>query len=123
MMATNNELSAKLDAALAELKFVGCLLRRQDDRIDGIHKLALRILEQESHIMATQADLVVQLTAIKDNLVKVGGETTTLLAKIDELQALIANAPVSPELQAAVDAVAAQAKVVDDLVADAPPAP
>jgi len=36
--------------------------------------------------------------------------------------AIIANGPpVTPELQAAVDAVAAQAKVVDDMVPDAVP--
>ena len=71
--------------------------------------------------MATQADLVVQLNAINDNLVKIGTETTKLLTMIADLQTQIATAPVSAELQAAVDKVAAQAKVVDDLVPDAPP--
>ncbi len=77
-----------------------------------------RILEK---IMATQTELVAQLTAVNDQLKKIGTETAGLLAKIDELKAVIAAGTVSPELQAAVDALTAQAKVVDDLVADAPP--
>ena|SRR5258705_6219516 len=72
-------------------------------------------------IMATQAELTTQLTAVNDKLKKIGTETTTLLAKIDELKGIIANGPpVAPELQAAVDALSAQAQVVDDLVPDAP---
>ncbi len=83
------------------------------------------ILSNQEELMATQADLVKQLTAVKDELVKVGAETTNLVKAVADLQAVIANGPaVTPELQAAVDAVAAQAKVVDDLVPDAPaPAP
>ncbi len=70
--------------------------------------------------MATQQELTVQLTKINAQLVKIGTETSKLLQAITDLQAAVANAPVSPELQAAVDAVAAQAKVVDDMVPDAP---
>ena len=75
--------------------------------------------------MATQAELATQLNSVKDQLVKIGTETTSLLTKIDELKAVIAAGPaIDPELQTAVDAVVAQAKVVDDLVPDAPaPAP
>lgn len=72
-------------------------------------------------IMATQQELTTKLNAVTDNLKKVGAETTTLLAKVEELKTTIASGTVTPELQAAVDAVAAQAKVVDDLVPDAPP--
>lgn len=73
----------------------------------------------------TQAELTAKVTEISDTLAKVKGETTTLIAKVDELNAVIAaGGPVSSELQAAVDALAAQAKAVDDLVPDAaPPAP
>ncbi len=74
-------------------------------------------------IMATQAQLATQLNAVNDQLVKIGTETSSLLTAIDELKAQIANAPVSAELQAAFDKVAAQAKVVDDLVPDAPTVP
>ena len=71
-------------------------------------------------IMATQAELTTQLNAVNDQLVKIGTETTALLAAIADLKVQVANAPVSAELQAAFDKVAAQAKVVDDLVPDAP---
>lgn len=80
---------------------------------------ALGVLERRvESIMATQAELVEQVKAIGDKLTKIGGETSTLLTKVEELKALALNA--SPELQAAVEAVAAQAQVVDDLVPDAP---
>ncbi len=69
--------------------------------------------------MATQAELVATLNAVNENLKKIGLETGTLLTKIDELKAQVAaGGAVTPELQSAVDAVAAQAKVVDDLVPD-----
>ncbi len=73
--------------------------------------------------MATQAELTAQIKANTDKLVKIGTETSTLLQKITDLTDIIANGPVTPELQAAVDALTAQAQVVDDMVVDAPPAP
>ena len=74
--------------------------------------------------MATQADLVVELQAINTELVKIGTETSTLLQKVADLQTALANAGiVSLDLQAAVDAVAKQAKAVDDLVPDVAPTP
>ncbi len=97
----------------------GQQLARIEHKLDqltiALHNLGVKF-------MATQAELTVQLTAINAQLVKVGTETTTLLTLIDELKAVIANAPASPELTAAVAAVAAQAKVVDDMVPD-PPTP
>jgi septal ring factor EnvC (AmiA/AmiB activator) len=78
----------------------------------------------ERNIMATQAEVTAQLTATQAQVAKIGVETRTLLEKITELQAAIDNQNnVSPELQAAADALAAQVKVVDDLVPDSPPAP
>lgn len=72
----------------------------------------------------TQADLTAEVQAISATLTKIGNETTTLLQKVTDLQNVVANGPpVSASLQAAIDALAAQAKVVDDLVPDAPPAP
>lgn len=69
--------------------------------------------------MSTQAELAAQLTASAAHAEKVGGETRKLLDKIIELLAEIANAPVTPELQAAADAVDEQLQIVDDLVPDA----
>lgn len=79
--------------------------------------------------MATQAELVTQVQAIGTKLAKIEGETRSLLTKIDTVSAALAEAiananTVTPELQSAVDALNAQAGVVDDLVADPePPTP
>lgn len=69
--------------------------------------------------MATQAELTASLNLVNDKLTKIGTETATLLTMIEDLRVQVTNAPVSPELQAAFDRVAAQANVVDDLVPDA----
>ena len=79
------------------------------------------LLRKVDSIMATQAELTAQVQAATTTLAKIGTETSTLLDRIAELTNVIANGPaVSPELQSAVDALTAQAKVVDDLVPDAP---
>lgn len=80
-----------------------------------------RIVTLLRSIIVTQAELTAQVQAANDKLTKIGGETRGLLTKIDELTALIASGPpVTPELKAAVDALTAQAQVVDDLVPDVP---
>jgi hypothetical protein len=72
--------------------------------------------------MATQQELAEQLGAVTSQLTEIGTgvdkvstETATLLVKVAELEALLAagnTVTVSPELQAAFDAVKAQADVV-----------
>ncbi len=86
-------------------------------------RLLRTVLRQGETIMATQDELIVQINAVNDKMVKIGTETTMLLDKVAELTAILEAGPVSDELQAAVDAVTAQAQVVDDLVPDAPPPP
>ncbi len=71
-------------------------------------------------IMASQAELTAQLNTLNDQMTKIGTETTALLAAIADLKVQVQNAPVSAELQAAFDKVAASAKAVDDLVPDQP---
>lgn len=73
--------------------------------------------------MATQKELADQLAAATAKADKIGNETRTLLTRIQELLDQIANntSNVTPELQAAADALSAQLQVVDDLVPDAPP--
>lgn len=74
--------------------------------------------------MATQAEAAQQLTKVNDSLTKIGGETANLLTEIQKLKdAAATSGQVTPELQAAIDAVAAQATKVDDLVPDAAPTP
>jgi len=89
-------------------------------------------LEQmEKRIMATQAELVAKLNATLEQQKKSAVEIQAVQASVDDLkkkiadlQAIIdAGGTVTPELVDAVNAVANQAQVVDDLIPDAPPAP
>ena len=82
-----------------------------------------RIERKLSQIMATQTEIVAQLATVKTTLDKVAVEETALMVKIGELEAVIAGmgATATPELVAAVQAVADQAGVLDALVPDAPP--
>ena len=85
-------------------------------------RMFFNLQQQVFYIMATQAEVIAKISALGDKLVKIGGETTALIARVDELQAVIeAGGDASPELVAAVEALVAQAQVVDDLVADAVP--
>ena len=80
-----------------------------------------RIFKALEKIMATQADAAAQLKAVKEKLDKVAVEENGLQTRIAELIATInAGGSVTPELQAAIDAVVAQAQVLDDITPDAP---
>lgn len=79
------------------------------------------IHELLKEIRMNQTEMAAALNKLGDQLTKVGGETTQLLADIAALKTQIANADVTPDLQAAFDKVAAQAQKVDDMVPDAPP--
>jgi uncharacterized iron-regulated protein len=68
--------------------------------------------------MATQQEAAAELQNVNQQLQKIGTETQSLLDKITALEQAAGNADVQPELQAAIDAVVAQAKAVDELVAD-----
>ncbi len=69
-------------------------------------------------VMATQKEMADKLNVVSDQLTKIGAESAQLLKDIADLKVLAGDA--SPELQAAVEKVAAQAQTVDDLVPDAP---
>ncbi len=72
-------------------------------------------------IMATQAELAKDLTAISEHVAKIGTETSATLQKVTDLETALANAGnTTPEVDAALAALKAQVQVVDDLVADAP---
>lgn len=103
--------------SIEELKQLAALL---DGRNDDVLQ---EILAQGAKIMATQTEIVAQLNATTEQLKKIGTETTSLLTKVDELLAVINAGPVTPELQAAVDALQAQATTVDNLVSDVTPPP
>ncbi len=73
-------------------------------------------------IMSTQAEVTELLNAATTQLQKIGAESAATLQKVLDLEAVIASmgTNVTPELQAAVDALRAQVQLVDDLVPDAP---
>lgn len=76
------------------------------------------------NIVATQKEVTEQLNAVSAKLDKIGTETQSLLDKIKELLAIIANTPdASPELVAAADALKIKADTVDALVDDLPVTP
>lgn len=78
-------------------------------------ELVFRNLKQ---IMANQAQLAADLRSVKTQLDKIATESQALLDKISELEAELENQDVTPELQAAFDAVKSQAQTIDDLVPD-----
>ena len=81
------------------------------------------VLSKLEKIMTTQVEGVVEIQAVKEQVTKIGTETSTLLTKIEELTQAIENAgkDLSPEVQQALDDLKAQAQIVDDLVPDAAP--
>lgn len=82
-------------------------------------------------IMSTQAQAAQTLRDVLAREQKTAGEiqtlqtgVTDLKSQIAELQAQVADGgEVTPELQQAIDDVAAQAQVIDDLIPDVAPAP
>lgn len=102
-------------------------------RLPGEQQRYNNLLKQLKKIMATQTEIAAELNAVKEKLVsstnkitKICTETDSLLTKIQALEETINAGTVSPELQAAFDAVKAQADVVestatgvDDKVPDA----
>lgn len=107
---------------LCSPKDVEAELRRSGDSL--AHKQDLERIERLlNRIMATQTEIVAQLNAVNDKLKKIATEESSLVTKIEELQAIIDGMgdTASPELVAAAQAVSAQADVLDALVPDAPP--
>ena len=70
----------------------------------------------------TQQELAVELGTVKTQVAKIGVESATTVQRVTTLEAaLAAGGNVTPEVQAAFDALKAQVQVVDDLVPDATP--
>lgn len=82
------------------------------------------IFLSQKAIMTTQAEAAASLQSVSATLDKVSAETSGLLAEVQALKDAAANSDsVSPELQAAIDAVTSRASAIDALVPDAPSAP
>lgn len=71
-------------------------------------------------IMGNTDQALADLAAIKTQLSKIGGETSTLLQKITDLENAANNADTPQSVLDAIADVKAQAQVVDDQVPDAP---
>lgn len=91
------------------------------------HELFSLYLELEkiniklTKIMAKQSEMATEMVALTAQVKKIGEESTKTLAVVDELQKVIDGLDnVTPELQAAFDALKVQVTVVDDLIPDAP---
>lgn len=81
----------------------------------------LRQINQRSiAIMSTQAELASSLTAISEQVAKIGVESGKTLEKVTALEDALRNAGnTTPEVDAALAALKAQVQIVDDLVPDA----
>jgi hypothetical protein len=71
----------------------------------------------------TQPEAVAKLTQTNEVLVKVSNETDALLREIENLKQQLANAggtggTITPELEAAINAVDTRAHAIDELVPD-----
>ena len=94
-------------------------MNHEHDPIHRIFRELENINKKISTIMATEADIVVQLNQVNTNLkaanaeiAKVGNEQDTLIKQIADLQALIAAGTVGQALVDAAQAVADQAGIV-----------
>jgi hypothetical protein len=74
-------------------------------------------------IAMNQVELVEALNAVNSTVEKIGTETTALIDEVQTLTDTINAGTVSPEVEAALAAVVARVKAVDDLVPDADPDP
>ncbi len=85
------------------------------------------LLKLERKLMANTAEIIADLKAIEtqqkksvEEIKAVQASVDELKKKINELEEIIASAPVSQELADAVAAVKSQAQITDDLIPDAP---
>lgn len=85
--------------------------------LSEVKHLLGRVLYNLEKVLMTQKEATDALNKLRDELVKAN---TEIQGKIDALVAAAANAPVSPELQAAIDGVSVAGKVLDDIVPDQP---
>jgi hypothetical protein len=71
-----------------------------------------------------QAEILSRLQELDGAIAKIGLETGALIADVAKLQAALdAAGGVNPDVVAALDALTARVKAVDDLVPDVAPAP
>ena len=106
--------NAKLKQLIADEK------HRHGTILDKLYDLHFRldtINTKLNTIMATQTELATELAAKTAQIRKAIDEVT---AKLDALMNAVNNAPVTPELRAAADALGTAVQAADDIVPDAP---
>lgn len=108
-----------------QLHHIAKMIEQASERGDKQHRIELakinELEHQLKHIAMKQSELAEQLTTITGQVAKIGTESAATLQKVADLEAALANQDnVTPEVQAAFDALKAQVTVVDDLVPDAP---
>lgn len=89
-------------------------------RKKSLRKRVEEIEQQLKIIMPTQAELAAELAAKTAQIRKAIDEITTRLAALEDA---VKNAPVSPDLAAAVAALSSAVQAADDIVPDAPANP
>lgn len=67
---------------------------------------------QIATIMATQANIVTQISGVTTQLSTITTRVSAVVQQVKDLQAVIAAGPVTPELQASVDALASGANAL-----------
>lgn len=88
-----------------------------------LEQLQVAINQLKELIIMNQQELAQGLDTIRAQVEKIGTESALTLDKVAALEAALGNAGgVSPEVQAAFDALKAQVQVVDDLIPDPPAA-
>lgn len=93
--------------------------RRPDpiEELEGRTKKLANDINKLTKIMATQAEAAAELVAKAAQVRKAIDE---IMKALDGLREQVRNSPVTPELQAAIDAVGAAAQTADDIVPDMP---
>lgn len=95
--------------------------KQDEELLHNVYTLTKLIQSQNQSIMLTQQELANQLTVVAGQVTKIKGETTATLQKVADLEAALQNQPnVTPEVEAAFNAVKEQVQLTDDLIADTP---
>jgi L-2-hydroxyglutarate oxidase LhgO len=83
-------------------------------------QIAASLINLKEILMATKDEVLSDLSALVATVAKIGTETSASLAKIAELEALIAAGGVSQDIVDKVAELKAGLTAVDDMIVDAP---
>lgn len=107
-------LTDKLDHAHELLHGLDSTLKSLCLEVSNLHR-------KVNEMAKTMPELAADLKAVTAQIAKIGTETAKTLQQVTDLQALLAaGGNTTPEVDAALTALKAQAQLTDDLVPDAP---